>query len=265
MEVCFCSFGARYISKSIIQIPEAELTLVVLSPSVFFVTIASVIRGYFNGRGELKATAKSQMMEQVFKTIFTVFIVEIISFLFPNKTFIMAAGANLATTIATFLGMSYLFMYYKSKRKEVWEDVRLSVKFKPSRTKTIIRQIFMISVPITFVALLGALNKNIDAITVVRGLKHFMAETEAKVQYGILSGKVDTLIMFPLSLNIALAVAIVPTISSLNEKGDRQEVKKRISYAILLTELISIPSTIRNVRVRKAYFRIAFPQCNRRK
>ena len=37
--------GAGYISSVILQIPEAEMTLVALSPSVFFVTIASVMRG----------------------------------------------------------------------------------------------------------------------------------------------------------------------------------------------------------------------------
>ena len=31
-------------------IPEAEMTLVALSPSIFFVSIMSVIRGFFNGK-----------------------------------------------------------------------------------------------------------------------------------------------------------------------------------------------------------------------
>ena len=253
--------GARFISKTLLQIPEAELTLITLSPSVFFVTISSVIKGYFNGRGELKATAKSQTFEQIFKTIFTVIIVEITSKLFQNKTYIMAAGANLATTIATFFGMSYLFLYYKLKSKEIWQDVNLSVQHKTAKVKTIARQILMLSVPITFTALLGALTKNIDAITVVRGLKKFMTEAEAKAQYGILTGKIDTLIMLPLSLNIALSIAIVPTISSLNAKRKLESINNKISYAILLTQLICIPSTVRYVRICKTNSRIIVFQC----
>ncbi|MBR6033509.1 MAG: oligosaccharide flippase family protein [Clostridia bacterium] len=250
--------GAGFISKTLLQIPEAELTLVTLSPSVFFVTISSVIKGYFNGRGELKATAKSQTFEQIFKTIFTVAIVEITSKLFLNKTYIMAAGANLATTIATFFGMSYLFLYYKLKSKEIWQDVNLSEQHRLAKAKTIIRQILMLSVPITFTALLGALTKNIDAITVVRGLKNIMTEAEAKTQYGILTGKIDTLVMFPLSLNIALSIAIVPKISSLNARRKLESINNKISYAILLTELISIPSTVRHVCICKTNLRITF-------
>ena len=55
--------------------------------------------------------------------------------------------------------------------------------------------------PLTFSAILGSLNKNIDSFTVVRGLKTFLTEEQAKIQYGILSGKIDTLVTFPLSFS----------------------------------------------------------------
>ena len=42
--------GADYIATTLIQIPEAKLSLLALSPSLFFVSITSVIKGYFNGR-----------------------------------------------------------------------------------------------------------------------------------------------------------------------------------------------------------------------
>ena len=106
--------GAHYISNVILKIPEAEMTLVALSPSIFFVALICVIRGYFNGNGTLKVTANSQTLEQVFKTVFTIIIVEIVAILSNVSTEWMAAGANLATTTATFLGFSYLFLYFKS-------------------------------------------------------------------------------------------------------------------------------------------------------
>ena len=43
-------FFADYISCTLIQIPEAKLSLEALSPAIFFVSITSVIKGYFNGR-----------------------------------------------------------------------------------------------------------------------------------------------------------------------------------------------------------------------
>lgn len=52
-------FGAGLIANKWLQIPDAEMTLVALSPAVFFVAISSVMRGYFNGRQNLKVTARS--------------------------------------------------------------------------------------------------------------------------------------------------------------------------------------------------------------
>ena len=43
-------FGANVIANYWLQIPDAEMTLVALSPAIFFVAISSVMRGYFNGK-----------------------------------------------------------------------------------------------------------------------------------------------------------------------------------------------------------------------
>ena len=104
-------FGAKYISNNLLEIPEAELSLVSLSPAIFFVTIISVFRGFFNGRETMKATANSQVIEQIFKTVFTILIVEFIAICSGSNTIIMAAGANLATTFAIITSFLYLYMY----------------------------------------------------------------------------------------------------------------------------------------------------------
>ena len=109
-------FGAHYISNVILKIPESEMTLVALSPSIFFVSLICVIRGYFNGNGTLKVTANSQTLEQVFKTVFTIILVEAVVIATGMNTTIMAAGANLATTVATIGSFIYLFFFYKNHR-----------------------------------------------------------------------------------------------------------------------------------------------------
>lgn len=93
-------FGANYIANVYLQIPEAENSIIALSPSIFFVSIASVLRGYFNGKENIKVTANSQSLEQILKTVFTILIVESIGILSNNNTVLMAAGATIATTIA---------------------------------------------------------------------------------------------------------------------------------------------------------------------
>ena len=251
--------GAGYISSVVLQIPEAEMTLVALSPSVFFVTVASVMRGYFNGREKISVTAKSQTLEQVFKTVLTIIVVEMIAITTNLDTTLMAAGANIATTLAVLLSFGYLSIFYRIYKKNVAIEINSSVNCKKEHLLSVVKRILLVSTPITLSAIMSTLNKNIDSITVVRGLKKFLTEVEAKTQYGILSGKVDVLITLPLSLNIAFATALVPTISSSIAKGEKENASKRIAFSILISILIGLPCTIGMMIFSTEILNLLFP------
>ncbi len=251
--------GARYISHVFLQIPEAELTLVSLSPSVFFVTIASVFRGYFNGKQKISITARSQTIEQVFKTILTILIVEIIGILSNLNTSIMAAGANIATTLSVFMSFIYLYIYFKLHRQELNGTLKNKSSCRSKRVVTIVKRILYVSIPITLSAVAYSLNKNIDSFTVVRLLKRFMEDSQAKIQYGILSGKVDTLIMLPFSFNVAFATALVPSVASSLAKKDYITINKRISFSLLSSILIGLPCTFGMIIFANQILNLLFP------
>lgn len=114
----FLFLGAEYIANVYLQIPDAKNTIMALSPSVFLVSIASVLRGYFNGRENINITAHSQSLEQIFKTIFTFLTVEFIGRISFKNTVSMAGGAGIGATIAT-LRKCYLLIYILyCKKKE---------------------------------------------------------------------------------------------------------------------------------------------------
>ena len=251
-------FGAGYIANVILQIPESELTLVALSPAIFFVTIASVLRGYFNGRDKISVTAKAQTLEQIFKTVLTVVIVEIVVLLNGKNVTIMAAGANLATTLSVLLSFGYMALYYKVYKKTIGTET--SENYKSEKVFQVVKRILFVSVPITLSAIMSTLNKNIDSITVVRGLKKFLSENEAKLQYGILSGKVDTLITLPLSFNVAFATALVPSISAAIAKKETESAQKRISLSLLVTMIIGLPCTFGMMVFAQPIINLLFPK-----
>lgn len=251
--------GAGYISNTLLQIPEAELTLVALSPSIFFVSISCVIKGYFTGRENLKVTANSHTLEQFFKTVLSVIIVEMVALTTGTDTTIMAAGANLATTLATVLCFLYLYKYYSKMRKEIAFELKRATKNKRTRIIKTIKQILYVSIPMSMTAILGTINKNIDSMTVVRGLKSFLSEEQAKIQYGILSGKVDTLVTLPMSLNMAFATALVPSISSSKAIGDIETIRKRVSFSMLISMLIGMPCMIIMILFAKQILELLFP------
>lgn len=256
--------GAKVIANSWLQIPEAEYTLMALSPAIFFVSISSVIRGYFNGRQRMSATAKSQTIEQVFKTSLTIIIVEIVATVTSTNTELMAAGANLATTFATFLSFSYIFALYKMNKKEEKQSYTESVESAISKQKAriIIRSILAVSIPISLSSLISAINKNIDSVTVVRILKPLIGEATAKAKYGILSSKVDILTSMPLAFNIAFATALVPAISGARIKNDTETINKRLRLSILLSMLIGLPCTFGMAIYARQILELLFPKAS---
>lgn len=237
-------FGAHYIANVWLAIPEAELTLVALSPAIFFVAIICVFRGYFNGRENMKATANSQTMEQLFKTIFTVLVVEVVAICSGINTNLMAAGANLATTLATVGSFFYLFLFYKMRREDLSKEIVASENYGTKSIWKTVKNILSVSIPMSLSSILTSINRNIDSTTVKRGLQSFLSEGDALKQYGILSGKVDTLTSLPLSFNIAFATALVPTITTAMTKGDMKVATKRVSFSLLVTMLIGLPCMI---------------------
>lgn len=250
---------AEKIANYWIQIPEAQMSLVTLSPSIFFVSLICVIRGYFNGRESVKVTANSQMIEQTFKALLTVIIVEIVAIISGVDTTLMAAGANLATTISSILCFAYLYIYYVGVRKEIAREVKNTVNYKYKGIRKIIKEILSVSIPMSITPILTAINKNIDSITVVRGLKNFLTESAAKAEYGILTGKVDTLISMPMSFNIAFSTALVPVVSSAKAMKNLDSAKKRIEFSLLITILIGLPCAIGIILFAKPILSLLFP------
>lgn len=259
--------GARRIA-GLMGIAEAEMTLVALSPSVFFVAIISVIRGFFNGRSKIKVTANSQSLEQLFKTVFTIIMVEIVAVFSGVNTTLMAAGANLATTFATVGSFVYLYAYYKIHRKEKLEvDSNENVTsgrsdYMKKTVMQVVKAILWVSIPMSLSSILTSLNKNIDSFTVVNLLQKFLPYEEAKTQYGILSGKVETLTSLPLSFNIAFATALVPAIASARAKGEMDKGVKRISFSLMTTILIVLPCVVGMVIFAEPILKLLFPNAS---
>lgn len=275
-------FGARYISNRMIGNTEIEGVLIALSPSIFFVAVSAVIRGYFNGMHNMKATSYSQMIEQFFKSMITIMIVVALYLMVPtigklsnifnldesNITKVMAAGANLASTIATAIGFIYLYLYYTNCKKEIWCDIKRERKnYKIQNKRSIIKSILYLSISMSLASVVTALSKNIDTFTVIKGLQLSLSKTispsmitsEATRLYGILSGKVDMLINLPLSLTIALAMTLVPTVSELVATNNFEKASKKIILAVKISILIALPSAVGIFILSEPILNLLFP------
>ncbi len=277
--------GAKYISADLIGNPDVEGIMLALAPAIFFVAISAVIRGYFNGMYNMKVASNSQMLEQLFKSILTIGLVVAVYFLaivnptevskalnlsVDTATVAMATAANAASTIATVICCGYLLLYYQRSKREIWKSINESneVEYKKEKRTAIMKKILAVSIPISLASIISAINRNIDTFTVINELKVALAnayptieliQNEATRLYGILSGRVDTLIGLPTALNVAFATALVPAVSETMAKGDVKTARRRITFSIRTTLLIALPCAIGMCVLAEPILNLLFP------
>lgn len=239
----FCSliyFGANFIAVRLLSIKECEGILKILAPSIVFSTIEAVYRGYFNGMGQIKTSAKIQTCEQLIKTILTISIVEYISKLTNFNTNLMARGSMLAATLAALISFLYSIKeFLKIKVKNTL--LHYNVYTENKTVNKILKEIFTVAIPISLTSVLIILESNIDSITIVRLLKNQIGETLAQEKYGIISSKVNLLVSLPMALNGAIAVALIPEISRARIISNNKILSKSINFSLLMTLFISVP------------------------
>lgn len=255
----FLFLFAETMAEQWLQIPEAKLSLLALSPAIFFTSITAVIKGYFNGRENLNIGANSQTIEQIFRTIITITLIEFIAQTTGFDTRVMAGGAAVATTLSEIICFVYLYKYYTSVKREIANEIRRSVNYKYKGIRKTIKEILTVSVPMSIGPIISGINRNIDSLTIIRGLKRFMSETEAKLEYGILCGKIDTLVSFPLSFNSAFTSTLIPVVSSAKASNDFSGANSKIRFSMLISVLIGIPSTVGMIVFAKPILELLFP------
>lgn len=254
---CFMYYSSSFIANKFLNIPEAEYTLIALAPSIFFVTINSVFKGFFNGIKKIQIVAKTQFYEQFIKTITTIILVEAVALISKNDTKIMASIANIGTTLATIITFIYVIKFYIT----INEINKITI-IKRERIFTIIKRILLLLIPLSLTSMISALNKNIDSITVVRILNSIYGEELAKIKYGILSTKIDLLINMPLAFNISIAMAIIPEISASKMINNIKNIKNKIKTSIIISNIIGFPCFIGMFLYSNEIMMFLFPKAN---
>ena len=278
-------FGADFIAQTIIGLPKTKYVLMALSPSILFVCVSSVIRGYFTGMDNMQATSNSQVLEQVFKCVLTILIVYCMAkiTIFPDdpdsNAAALAAGANFATSLATVLSCLYLFVFYKKRKKAIWKKVRgTTVPTIQKPLGAMFKSILMISIPISLGAIISAINRIVDTATISRGIQTAFSamipaygntaaiinptisqlEEEAVRLAGVLS-KSDTLINLPIAMNIAFATVLVPSISGALAVGNKKEASEKVTYSLLISILLILPCEVGYIALAQPIYQILYP------
>ncbi len=209
--------------------PAIELCCKLLCPSVFFVSMLSVVRGYFQGKGNMYPTAVSEVAEQVIKVAFGC----VAAYLFRENLALAVASTLLAVTVSEAVTTGAVVLWYMRRRgrKPLYNPASVPVS-----------SILRYTVPLTLTAIalpLSQLAESIVAVRLLRGIGD-----NATALYGIYSGCAVTIINLPVSVTYGLAASSVPQISPLAESGNFEGAKKKAFKALRITLLVSVPAAV---------------------
>lgn len=215
---------------------DVGIIYLAIAPSVFLVCVIAAFRGYFQGLQNMIPTAASQIIEQIIKVAAGV----TLALILIKKSIIWAVfGAIFAVTISEVIALAFLIiMFIFTKKKKDKEQVP---KPKNILDFPLMGQILKQSFPITLMAAIFPLILMLDSMIVINMLVSGGADSETATKlFGISSGAVHTLINLPAVLGVAIATAIVPTVSSLLKRNKMTELREKMAMAVKITVLISL-------------------------
>ncbi len=223
---------APFVAKVLLTDSRAYFPLIAIAPIVPIVALSSVMRGYFQGRQNMKPTAYSQVIEQVVRI--TLVAVMTSAFL-PMGIEYAAAGAMISVVIGELVSLIYMiFMFKMHKRFRVRRGFFTYVK----QGKHTFRDLMAIALPTTGSRLIGSISLFFEPIVVAQSLALAgVATVMATRQYGELAGFVIPLLLLPTFITYSLSVSLVPAISEAAARKHFKTVHYRLNQALRLALL----------------------------
>jgi len=228
--------------------PEAAYAIRALAPTVFVVALLAVFRGYFQGMNTMMPTAFSQVVEQIFNAVFSIWLAHV--FFRTTRVELAAAGAAAGTGIGAVAGLVVVIGIYllvaKDIRTRAANDARALPPGGGEKRETQLKALAFTALPIIVSMGIYHIASLIDFGMAGYRIMASGAFAQAEVDelVGQFSGKFILLTILPVSLSVALSQAVIPDISSAKAVMDREAVNHKINTALRISMALSIPAVV---------------------
>lgn len=209
-------------------------TILAISPSVFFVCLSGVLRGYLNGKTKFVPVAISEMIGGISK----LFLGLILAKYATNRGFSLptvSAFSILGITLGSVFGFLYLKIYYAHESRDIKKEIL--------NTKIILKEILKIGIPIMLASALSTLVNIIDLSVIMNRLKYSgYTESVSTVIYGNYTTLAVPMFTFVTTLINTVTLASLPIIAAAFSKRKMEEMKLATKSTLVISLFISIPS-----------------------
>ena len=247
----FFSFLTYYLADWLIEWqfirdPRAYMSVVVLAPTVFFVTFLASSRGYLQGWQRMTPTAVSQIVEQIFRVITMILLAYL---LLPWGLDYAAAGASLGALAGAVTGLIVLVYYHWKLERDIERDYGRELKpasgTEHKSALHIIRRIFTLSLPVSAASIMLPIVSNLDLMIVPQRLEVAgYSVAEATELFGYLTGMAVPLVNLACIITASMAMSVVPAISEARALKQKERVYSQTAASVRISNFVCFPAFV---------------------
>ena len=240
------ALGAKAYSVHVLNAEATYFCILAIAPTLFFITISSAYRGYFQGYQQMLPTAISQLIEALSKLFLGIILAQY-AIAQGYAIHIVAAYAAIGLTIGAGIGMVFLTV-----TKMLFPENRYNAEFLENgesdyieSPKTILKRIAVIAIPITISSSVMSITNLFDAVLVERILQVIgYTEAEATTIYGNYTSLAVPMFNMPPYLIYPISYSIIPILTMARGSGDHTRAHRIMESSLRVAVLIGLPCAL---------------------
>ena len=220
------------LANNLLKEPRLYYPIICVSLTLPFVSISSIIKGYFWGKQNMYPYMLSNFLEQITRVLFIcLFINKLVQIsLVYSICFIILV--NIAGEIVSQLIMIKFFPKIKIKLS----DLKFNFKY--------IKNLMTITVPATSSKVIGSISYFLEPIILTNMLLYVgYSKDYILLEYGIINAYSLSILLMPQFFTQNVSTALVPELSKYYSLGNYQMCKKRIKQIVTVSATVGIIST----------------------
>ncbi len=221
---------SSFIANDLLKEPNSKLLLMAMALVLPFISLSSIIRGYFFGKQKMFPHTLSNIIEQIVK-LGLIFL--IIPILMKKGIVIAVSGLILLNIISEIVSIIvFLFFLPKNfciKKKDIKPDINSC------------KEVLKISIPSVSARFIGNIGFFFEPIILTNILISIGYSSKYIVrEYGIYNAYSIPLLLLPSFFIAALSSALVPEISKFYQQHNLKMVKRRFNQALGISFIIGL-------------------------
>lgn len=227
-------FTSNFLANNLLHEPRTINGLKCIGFVLPFISISSILRGYFFGKQKMIPHIVSNITEDVIRLITLVIGIPLFIKSGDESVICFIILSNIVSELTSIF---VLFIFLPKKFKISKKDI--------IPNKKNITNILGISIPTTSSRLIGNLAYFLEPIILTYFLiKSGYSSDFIIYEYGIVTGYVMPILMLPSFFTSAISQALIPIVSKSYSENNKIYTKRKIKQGITFSLLVGIPATI---------------------